>query len=110
MVKIALDYDGTYTLDPQFWDDFIYSCMIRDSIDLRIVTHRHDTLDKIEDRGIVEYRVPIIYTDGVAKKWWCEHRTDFQPDIWIDDKPKGILENGPLTQKEIEEWRAARQA
>ena len=27
---------------------------------------------------------------------------------WIDDKPKGILENGPLTEEEIQLWRASR--
>jgi hypothetical protein len=104
MVKIALDYDGTYDKAPEFWD-MVIALAVDYGHDIRVVTHRHDKLDYVDD----QFDIPVIYTDGVAKKWWCEHRTDFQPDIWIDDKPKGILENGPLTQKEIEEWRAARQ-
>lgn len=104
-MKIALDYDGTYTLDPAFWNQFIQLAHAHDH-EIRIVTHRHETLDEITD---VNPMIPVIYTDGVAKKWWCEHRGDFwTPDIWIDDKPKGILENGPLTMEQVEEWRKTR--
>lgn len=104
-MKIALDYDGTYTADPEFWQEFLATCYAF-RVDVRIVTHRHEELDKITD---VPSWVTIIYTDGVAKKWWCEHRGDYwTPDIWIDDKPKGILENGPLTMEQVEEWRKTR--
>lgn len=103
-MKIALDYDGTYDKDPEMWNTFI-SVVLHFGHDIRIVTHRHEALDCIDD----EFDIPIIYTDGVAKKWFCEHRGDrWVPDIWIDDKPKGILENGPLTEEEIAAWRAAR--
>lgn len=100
-MKIALDYDGTYDQDPSIWQAIIY-LLKQASHDIRVVTHRHWTLDNIDK----EFDIPIIYTDGIAKKWYCEHREPYWvPDIWIDDKPKGILENGPLTQTEIEEWR-----
>ena len=103
-MKIALDYDGTFTLDPEFWSGFIGLAKLIGA-DVRIVTHRHEELDKIT----LDHEVPIIYTDGVAKKWYCEHRGDYwTPDIWIDDKPKGIYENGPLSQEEVIEWRKTR--
>lgn len=102
-MKIALDYDGTYTLNKQFWDDFIDMTRFYKDVDIRIVSHRHEELDKIDTNTLV------IYTDGVAKKWYCEHRGDrWVPDIWIDDKPKGIFENGPLTDEQVEEWRKTR--
>lgn len=105
-MKIALDYDGTYTLCPNLWDDFIDLCL-RQGFDIRIVTHRHEKFDRIDN---LYYNIPVIYTDGVAKKWYCEHRGDlWTPDIWIDDKPKGIFENGPLSQADVEEWRATRE-
>ncbi|QIG73079.1 hypothetical protein EVB99_088 [Rhizobium phage RHph_N3_19] len=101
-MKIALDYDGTYTQDPEIWDLFLYNFWQRGH-DVRVVTHRHAELDKIEDLPL---GTQIIYTDGVAKKWYCEHREPFWvPDIWIDDKPKGILENGPLDMETIQKWR-----
>jgi hypothetical protein len=105
MMKIALDYDGTWTLSPKFWGEFVVKAHLN-GVDIRIVTHRHDVLDQITDTPPY---IKIIYTDGVAKKWFCEHRGDrWVPDVWIDDKPKGILENGPLTEQEINEWRATR--
>lgn len=101
-LKIALDYDMTYDRDVPFWSEFIQLAE-RHGHDIRIITHRHPELDKITD---VAEHIKISYTDGVAKKWYCEHREDlWTPDIWIDDKPKSILENGPLTQAEVEEWR-----
>lgn len=103
-MKIALDYDGTYTLDPVVWNEFI-DMMLASGHDVRVVTHRHHELDCVDD----QFMIPVIYTDGVAKKWYCEHRGDFwTPDVWIDDRPKGILENGPLTQEQVEEWRKSR--
>ncbi len=103
-MKIALDYDQTYTADPTFWNNVIDMAKQKGH-EIRIVTHRHHKHDKIEGLDGLEK----IYTDGVAKKWFCEHRGDlWTPDIWIDDKPKGIFENGPLTQEQVEEWRANR--
>lgn len=104
-MKVALDYDGTYDKSPLFWSDV---CMLAKSYghDIRIVTAREVALDNIDSK----VDVPVIYCDGVAKKWFCHHRTDFEPDVWIDDKPQGILENGPLTRSVLEEWRKTRAA
>lgn len=100
-MKIALDYDGTYTVHPKLWNNFINDA-IEKGHDIRVVTHRHEVLDNIDD--IVG--IPVIYTDGVAKEWFCKRRGDFwSPDIWIDDRPKTIFENGPLSQEQIVEWR-----
>lgn len=102
-MKIALDYDGTYSADPKYWRDFI-GLSLEHGHDVRIVTHRHEELDNLT--GKVPDGVKVIYTDGVAKEWFCKRRGDFwSPDVWIDDRPRGILENGPLTQEQIVEWR-----
>lgn len=105
-MKIAIDYDRTYDQDPVLWDGFILDAMLRGH-DVRIITARNHELDNIDDKIRPEIRV--IYCDGVAKKWFCQHRADFwEPDVWIDDKPEGILTNGPLTEEQIAEWRANR--
>lgn len=106
-MKIALDYDQTYTADPKLWNNFIDDATSKGH-DVRIVTHRHHEHDNILNE-FPDIKLEIIYTDGVAKKWYCEHRGDYwTPDVWIDDKPKGIFENGPLTQEQVEEWRKNR--
>lgn len=105
-MKIALDYDRTYDQDPDFWDEFL---LLADEFghDVRVVTARNAELDNI-DEEVLE-GTDIVYCDGVAKKWYCQHRLDlWVPDIWIDDKPEGILQNGPLTEEQISEWRKNR--
>ena len=105
-MKIAIDYDGTYSAAPELWEYFI-NLAESQGHDVRIVTHREETKDNISDK--IHPQIKIIYTDGVAKQWFCERRGDFWvPDVWIDDKPRGIFENGPLSQTQIDEWRANR--
>ena len=100
-MKIALDYDKTYTLDPEFWEDFA-DLLDNYGHECRIVTARHQVKDNI-DHKVPMYEV--IYCDGVAKKFICHHVADWNPDIWIDDKPENINNNGPLTKTQLEEWR-----
>ena len=102
-MKIALDYDKTYTVCPDMWDEF-FSLVTSCGHELKIVTARHATKDNIDAKV---YGIPVIYCDGVAKQWFCHHVAEWEPDIWIDDKPKGIYENGPLTRQQLAEWRAS---
>lgn len=104
-MKIALDYDDTYTLCPNLWDDFIDLCL-RQGFDIRIVTHRHEKFDRVPS---LYYNIPVIYTNGVAKAWWCHHYEDFDPDVWIDDKPKSVIENSSASKEWLAEWRATRE-
>lgn len=102
-MKIALDYDDTYTKDVDFWNEFLR--LSREyGHEVRIVTARHNVKDKIF--------VPaeIIYCDGVAKRFVCHHHAEYDVDIWIDDKPQSVDNNGPLTRAQLEEWRASRAA
>lgn len=103
-MKIALDYDLTYTLDPVFWAWFAEVSKAR-GFDVRIVTARSPTLDNIDDR----VNIPIIYCDGVAKKFVCTHFAKWLPDIWIDDKPSAIDYNSTATPEFLEEWRSTRE-
>jgi len=109
MVKIALDYDMTYSLAPEFWDEVIATATMHGH-DVRIVTTRSPRDDNIDH--IIDH-VPIIYCDGVAKKYFCTwFANDFKgwiPDVWIDDKPESILENSSGTRESLAEWRATRE-
>lgn len=100
-MKIALDYDKTFTLDPFFWGgvvDLADEC----GHEIKIVTARHPGKDNI-DKKIDG--VPVIYCDGIAKKFFCHHVAFWDPDVWIDDKPENILQNGALSRDQLEEWR-----
>jgi hypothetical protein len=108
-VRLALDYDLTYTLDPEFWDGVIEWATDRGH-EVRIVTARSATLDNIDekfDNGL--FSVPIIYCDGVAKRfhctWFADDGAGWLPDVWIDDKPQAVDNNSTATREELEIWR-----
>jgi hypothetical protein len=108
-MKIALDFDNTFTLDPAFWFEFIELCRVF-NVEVFIVTVRDSAFDRCELLDEVAKQVDVYYTDGVAKKWWMthfamsEHRT---PDIWIDDKPESVLSNSPATPEFLALWRSS---
>lgn len=80
-MKIALDYDDTYTADPELWDAFI-NLAIERGHDVTVVTKR------FPEREIEGITIPIIYTSKTKK-------IDKMPagTIWIDDQPLGIILN-----------------
>ena len=94
-MTIALDYDGTYTLDPKMWDVFIVMASMFGHT-IKIVTMRGDAetgrgecIDIVFaecSSGIDE----IIYTNRKAKKPYCEEH-EIHIDIWIDDQPEFLL-------------------
>lgn len=103
-MKIALDYDGTFTRDPGFWRGVALAAMDQGH-DIRIVTARDITHDNIDDRvpGI-----PVIYCNGVAKRFYCHHFAHFDPHVWIDDKPEAVDGNSNFNRDMLAKWRAER--
>lgn len=107
-MRIGLDYDNTYSADPRLWRKFIDAA--RDyGHDVRIVTARDDRFDRTVDMVALERWCPVIYTRGTAKRWYCLHFVpDFQPDVWIDDRPESILQNSPTSPEDLAAWRTTR--
>lgn len=102
-MKIALDYDRTYNVDKPFWDAFVELSEIYGH-EVRIVTARSPVHDKVDGRV---NGLRIIYCDGVAKRFHCHWFADWNPDVWIDDKPEGIDKNSTATKEILEKWRAS---
>ena len=80
-MKIALDYDGTFTEDPQFWEAVI-ALAKQHHHDIRFVTLREDAELPID--------CPIIYT-GMKPKGRYVIEYGWIPDVWIDDHPERIF-------------------
>jgi hypothetical protein len=107
-MKIAVDYDNTYSRDPRAWDEAL-TVLINAGHEVRIVTFRNDELDKdtdlllLEDAGVI-----VHYTRGSAKRWWLDQFTSphWLPDVVIDDKPESWLDNSTLPREGLEEWRS----
>lgn len=88
---IALDYDDTYTADPDLWDSFIENA-VNSGHRVIVVTCRRDTRENRD-----ECRVPDIawndhfFTNLSPKRWYMEDK-EISVDIWIDDLPESIKE------------------
>lgn len=82
---IAIDYDGTYTEDPEAWYAVIRVLQLRHEV--ICVTMRHE---ETEDLGFGAPPCMVYYTDRRAKKSFCE-TNGLQVDVWIDDRPDFIL-------------------
>ncbi len=81
---IALDYDKTYTADPEFWNKFIWLCQQHNHAVVCITMRRYP-----EEQIKIPF-VKIIYTDRKAKKKYADEN-GIAVDIWIDDKPAWLL-------------------
>lgn len=99
-MRIALDYDNTYTLDPRFWNIVIQLAQ-RSNHEVHIVTMRSDTADRIEGIDFL----PIHYCDGMPKKAFMKDNHNIEYDVWIDDTPEGIHMGSSFTPEQLEEWR-----
>jgi hypothetical protein len=108
-LRIALDYDLTYSADEVLWHKFLNLAQTRGH-EVRIVTIRDERHDRTAALIALEKHVPVIYTRGVAKAFYVMHFVpDFWPvSIWIDDKPETITHNSETTPEALAVWRAER--
>lgn len=82
-MRIALDYDNTYTRDPGSWNIFIKN-MAFAGHEVICVTMRRPQ-EEVED-------IPckVYYTSRKAKEAYMK-ALDIKIDVWIDDCPTFIL-------------------
>jgi hypothetical protein len=86
---IALDYDGTITLNIPFWINFIKQAE-EAGFRVCIVTMRYpDEKDSMDDR-VLEACPWLVTTQRRAKKEFCA-LFGIYPAIWIDDRPEFLL-------------------
>lgn len=90
-MRIALDFDDTFTRDPKLWLAFIYRALSRKH-DIRVVTFRNKDGDNSDIAGIMTGLIPVLYTGGKRKRQYC-YEQGFIVDVWIDDMPEVIVED-----------------
>lgn len=81
-MKIAPDYDGTYTADRELWDSFILHARQRGH-EVHIVTMRFES-EPVKLGTIVD---AVHYTSRTAKKLYMS-TLGLYYQIWIDDQPE----------------------
>jgi len=109
-MRIALDFDATYTLDHELWDQFIRMAELR-GVQVILATYRHEVHDAHPLIDSLKERIPVYFTDGKAKKPFLE-ALGIVVDVWIDDRPMTILEDSAWGQDspELAAWREANAA
>jgi hypothetical protein len=85
---IALDYDGTYTADPDLWQAFIAAARSR-SHQVFVVTMRHEFEGDDVMRQLHGKVDRIVFTARRAKRPHMEF-LGHQVQIWIDDRPHWV--------------------
>ena len=83
-MRIALDYDGTFTRAPQLWAKVV-NLIKDDGHDVFIVTNRYP------DAEIQVSGLNVIYTSMEPKGAYMA-RCGVPVDIWIDDHPNRIFQ------------------
>lgn len=94
-MRIALDYDGTYSADPRLWEEFITS-VNKFGHSIYIVTMRcpneHPIIESLFRNHLSVTN--IIYTSKLAKKLYVD-KLGIPMDIWIDDSPHFVNSDAP---------------
>lgn len=85
MKFIAIDWDGTFTEDPDLWRMFIREVSRKNKMRCFFVTARNFSEEVQKEAD--ELGIEAIYTDGKPKMKFCEEASA-DIHIWIDDMPE----------------------
>lgn len=83
-MKIALDYDGTYTAHPEFWNRFIADALASG--------HQVVCMTMRFPHEAIQMPCEVIYTGRRAKvRFAAEHALGIT--IWVDDAPHWLMQD-----------------
>lgn len=88
-MNLSLDYDNTYTLDPEMWNAIIDVIKLRGH-KVYVVTLRTPSEGDDVRRQLADKVEAIIFTARSAKMD-CVQMLGISIDVWIDDMPWFIL-------------------
>jgi hypothetical protein len=87
MATISLDYDNTYTADPELWLEFVKNAKSRGH-EVVCITMRYPEDNTLDSR--LTDLVRVVFTSHEQKRAFCA-RQNLYPNIWIDDMPEYIV-------------------
>ena len=87
-MNIALDFDATYTEDPELWNRFIANAKLRGHT-VYCVTMRSPSEGGEVEKALAARVDGIFYTSRELKRAFC-NRNSIHIDVWIDDTPEFI--------------------
>lgn len=92
MATISLDFDKTFTADPELWK-VVVPLMKNRGHKIYCITARRETFENKQEvygalDGVIEQK-NIYFSYDDPKRWFAE-RQGLYIDIWIDDAPEAI--------------------
>ena len=87
---IAMDYDGTYTEDPELWLPFLKSAKDRGHTVLCVTMRTEDEASEMPSE-LLDI-VQLICTSRQAKLPYLAGK-NIEIDVWIDDSPHWIFQD-----------------
>ncbi len=91
MKTIALDYDGTYTADPELWLNFVKIAQSRGHKVVCVTMRYQHEIEAADFDPRLKELVTVFPTGREAKKKHMRMK-GWNIDIWIDDVPEWIFE------------------
>jgi hypothetical protein len=89
---ICIDFDETYTADPKMWDSII-QIMKFSGHKVICATMRYPS-EGAEVQQYLGGKVDMIYYTSRKAKMVYLSEINVCPDIWIDDKPVWLFQDG----------------
>ena len=90
-MMLAIDYDETYTEDPEFWDYMIYFAKSRGH-SVICATMRYESEGEEVMAALGEKVERIIFTGRKAKHKFVQE-AGYYPSVWIDDSPHWLFQD-----------------
>jgi acid phosphatase class B len=92
-MNISIDFDDTYTRDPQLWNEFIRSAHAAGHTVYCVTARGSEYEDEVNEvlESIGKFVSPhnCIFTGGKQKRQFCLQRSIYI-NVWIDDMPEAI--------------------
>lgn len=87
---IALDYDDTYTVDPEFWKTVIDAAISRNHTIICVTARDKNPENEIELKNNLPNYIDIYFTNFYPKNDFMRCH-NIAVDVWIDDSPGWIV-------------------
>lgn len=90
---IIMDYDETYTEDPDLWDGFLQRALEKRHVVICCTYRYPDQINNMDvESAMGKHGIPIVYAANFPRKWDAVEHAGYQPNnaIWIDDSPYNI--------------------
>jgi len=90
MATFGIDFDKTYTADPELFSMFISNALMRGH-KVVIVTAK-DASSSWKVDAVLTPKVPVVYAGLFRWKEEAAREAGFEVDVWMDDNPEFIKE------------------